>query len=149
MDNRIKITILCTDFIFCMRGSFVRGVQLWKHFFSLMTGGRIKIPQSAGHHRPASETSFKSADDGPTLNASLVALWFKGIQTSIAKKPYIFCDFRGCSGPPVAPLDPHMFCTFLATVTIKTIDGEHFKADKMDNSMTFTKYEIGSAVAQW
>ena len=32
-------------------------VQL-KHFFSLMRGGRIKIPLLAGHQRPASETPF-------------------------------------------------------------------------------------------
>ena len=32
------------------------------------------------------------ADDGPTLNAGLVALW---IWTSIAKQPYIFVIFQG------------------------------------------------------
>ena len=29
----------------------------------------------------------KRADDGPTLNAGMVACDFQGIQTSIAKKP--------------------------------------------------------------
>ena len=54
------------------------------------------------------------ADDDPTLNAGLVALlFFQWIRTSIAKKPYIFCDFQGGGGtpdplPPPPPLDPHM-----------------------------------------
>ena len=52
------------------------------------------------------------ADNGPKLDAELVALWFfKGIRTSIAKKPYIFVIFRGGGGgggvrPLVPPLDP-------------------------------------------
>ena len=43
------------------------------------------------------------ADDGPTLNAGLIAAIFQGIRTSIiAKKPYIFVIFQGGgSGPPV------------------------------------------------
>ena len=40
------------------------------------------------------------ADDGPTLKAGLVACDFKGIQTSIAKKPYIFVIFQGGSRTP-------------------------------------------------
>ena len=45
----------------------------------LMSGGRIKMPLLAGHHRPASETPFEMAFlwravDGSTLNAGLVAL---------------------------------------------------------------------------
>ena len=41
----------------------------------LMSGGRIKMPLLAGHHRPASEMAFLwRADDGSTLNAGLVAL---------------------------------------------------------------------------
>ena len=44
-------------------------------FFSLMRGGRIQIPLLAGHHCSASETPVKRwADDGPKLNAGLVAL---------------------------------------------------------------------------
>ena len=39
---------------------------------------RIQIPFKEGHHRPVSETPFNCvcwrADDGPTLNAGLVAL---------------------------------------------------------------------------
>ena len=51
------------------------------------------------------------ADDGPTLNAVLVAEIFRGIRTCIARKPYI-CDFSGGGGgggpslshPPPPPL---------------------------------------------
>ena len=45
-------------------------------------------------------------DDGPTLNAGLVAVIFRGSKFSIAKKPY-FCDFQGggvrtiCAPPPL------------------------------------------------
>ena len=54
------------------------------------------------------------ADDGPTLNAGLVAFCdFQGVRTSIAKEPYIFVIFQlgggGGSGPPVPPLDSHMY----------------------------------------
>ena len=43
------------------------------------------------------------ADAGPTLNAGLVAAFFQGIQTCIARKPYIFVIFQG--GPdPLTPL---------------------------------------------
>ena len=35
------------------------------------------------------------ADNGLTLNAGLVALYFRGIRASIAKKPYIFVIFQG------------------------------------------------------
>ena len=35
------------------------------------------MQRKAGHHRPTSQTAFKwRDDDGSTLNASLVALWF-------------------------------------------------------------------------
>ena len=52
------------------------GVQLWQRFFYLI---RVHITVKAGHHRPTSETPFKKSfrlqvDDGPKLNASLVAL---------------------------------------------------------------------------
>ena len=70
---------------------------------------RIKIPLSAGHHRPASETPFNAV--------SLAGWWvhkikcwldrfviFQGIRTSIAKKPYIFVMiFQRGSGPPAPP----------------------------------------------
>ena len=36
------------------------------------------------------------ADDGPTLNGGFVV--FQGIQTSITKKPIIFCDFSEGEG---------------------------------------------------
>ena len=42
------------------------------------------------------------ADNGPTLNAGLVAVIFQGVRTSIAKKLYIFDIFQGREGP-----DPH------------------------------------------
>ena len=54
-----------------------------------------------------------SADDGATVNAGFDCSFviFQGIQTSIAKKPYIldFFQGRGVSGPPATLLDPPMF----------------------------------------
>ena len=69
------------------------GVQL-DRFFWLMRGELLV----AGHHRPARETPFKCrwhADDGPTLNAGSVAVIFRWIRASIAKKSYIFVIFQG------------------------------------------------------
>ena len=68
------------------------GVQLCNsdNVFFLFRGERIQIPLKAGHYRPTSETPFKwrlagvlmafcwRADDGPTLNAGLVALRILG-----------------------------------------------------------------------
>ena len=45
---------------------FPRGPTLTTFFIQLTRGERIQIPLKAGHHR--------SADDGSTLNAGLVAL---------------------------------------------------------------------------
>ena len=39
-------------------------------------------------------------DNGPTLNAGLVAAIFQGIRTCIARKYHYFCDFSGGSRPP-------------------------------------------------
>ena len=48
------------------------------------------------------------ADDGPTLNAGLVALLFYRGFGQVLLKTLHFCDFQRGSGPPVPPLDPHM-----------------------------------------
>ena len=73
--------------------------QLGQRFF-LVYEGREDSKTTRGPSSAASETAFRWwADGGPTLNAGLV---FQGIRTSIAKKPYIFCDFSG------GPLDPLM-----------------------------------------
>ena len=56
--------------------SFVRGgPTLTTFFFSLMRGGRVQIPLIAGNQRNAILMAFRwRADDGPTVNAGLVAL---------------------------------------------------------------------------
>ena len=67
---------------------------------------------SSARQRNAIKMAFCwRADDGPTFNACLVALWFfQGIRTSIAKKPY-FVIFQGegvrTPCPPI--LDPRMY----------------------------------------
>ena len=49
----------------------------------------------------------------PTLNAGLAAAIFQGIQTCIARKPYIFCDFSVWgSGPGSAHVISRYFGTF-------------------------------------
>ena len=48
------------------------------------------------------------ADDGPTLNAGLVAAIFQGIRTCIGRKPYIFEIFQGGPDPLFPPLDLHI-----------------------------------------
>ena len=75
-----------------------------------MRGERIQRPNKSGpslaRQRNAITMAFRwRADDGPTLNAGRAA----GIRTNFAKKPYIFCDFRGGgSGPLRSPLDPRI-----------------------------------------
>ena len=68
------------------------------HF--LVDEGRIQIPLAAGHHRPTSEKPFKlrfacCADDGQTLNAGMVALWFSGDPDQYYLGTIYFCDFSG------------------------------------------------------
>ena len=84
------------------------GVQLWQRFFLLMRGGRIQMPLWAGHHQPDSETAFKwlfADNDGPTLNAGLLALWFSGDRDQYCLETLYFCDFSGGVRTPVSPLD--------------------------------------------
>ena len=53
----------------------------FNYFLVLMRGERIPIQLKAGHHRPAAKRGMAfrwRADDGLTLNAGLVALWFSG-----------------------------------------------------------------------
>ena len=46
------------------------------------------MPLEAGKHRPASERPFRRDDDGPTLNAGLVALYFfKGSRPVLLRNP--------------------------------------------------------------
>ena len=48
-------------------------------FFFFFRGERIQISLKAGHHRPGSKMALHwHADDGPTLNAGLVALRISG-----------------------------------------------------------------------
>ena len=86
----------------------------------------MQIPLLAGHHRPASETSLNGVSLAfrlwPNIECWLGSFTnFKGVRTSIAKKPLYFCDFRGGDpdslSPP--PLDPHMFFMPTATTLIK------------------------------
>ena len=51
------------------------------------------------------------ADDGSTLNDGSVALRiFRGSGPELLRNPIFLCFFRGGGpGPPVPPLDPHLF----------------------------------------
>ena len=52
------------------------------------------------------------ADDGPTLNAGLLAAIFQGIRACIARKPYIFVVFQG--GPDPLPPPPLWIRTWVS-----------------------------------
>ena len=59
------------------------------------------------------------ADDGPTLNACLMAaliVIFQEIRTSIAKKPYIFVILQGVGGGGLESLSPIWICACIGTV---------------------------------
>ena len=71
----------CLRFHKCVHPESLFKTTLTTFFFSFLSlmRGRIQIAPLAGHHRPASETAICMAsrwraDDGPTLNAGLVAL---------------------------------------------------------------------------
>ena len=67
----------------------------------------ISGPPSARQRNAIECVSLRRADDDPTLNAGLI---FQGIQTSNAKKPYMFVFFRGGGGRPdllYAPPPPY------------------------------------------
>ena len=66
--GQARISPTCADL-----ESFARGGPTLTTFF--IREKRIQIALEAGHHRSNSETPFKwRANDGPTLNAGLVAL---------------------------------------------------------------------------
>ena len=96
-------------------------------FFSWWGVGEFKIPLWADHHRPASETlmAFRwRADDGLTLNAGLVALWFfRGSGPILQRVPIFLYFFRG-GGPdslPPPPLDPHMIHNLYSKWNYQTV----------------------------
>ena len=82
---------------------------------------------SSTRQRNAIEMAFRwRADDGPTLNAGLVASrFFRGSGPKLLRTLY-FCNFPGGGGPPAPPpppLDPHMYEPSqkkLCRVTLKT-----------------------------
>ena len=113
-----------------------------------MRGERIQIPLKAGHHRPASETpAFRwHADHG--LTSLNIERWlgnfviFQGIQTSIAKKPYILVNFQGgVEGlDPVPPLDPSMICQECICIYAIDISRQHF----LDQNISRIRVKITS-----
>ena len=71
----------------------------------------------------ACKTTFSwRADDGPTLNAGLTALWFfRGPGPILLRNP-IFCDFSGEGSGPTAPL---FICPCLSLAYIFLISRNH------------------------
>ena len=89
---------MCGSRKFCQRGS---NFVVFFFFFFLVDEGRedpsttISGPSSARQRNAVS----LACDDGPTLNAALVAAIFQGNRTCIARKPsWYFCDFSGGRG---------------------------------------------------
>ena len=87
---------------------YQRGSNSTLTFFLSWGGGGVKISLKACHHRLSRETPLiwrftGRVDDSPILNAALV---FQRIQTSTARKSYIFVIFRGGGGGsgPLSPL---------------------------------------------
>ena len=66
-----------------------------------MRRGKIQKALKAGHFRPASKTQMAfcwQTNDGPTLNAGLVALGFSGYGPVLLRDP-MFCEVSGGGGP--------------------------------------------------
>ena len=89
----------------CQRGSNSDNV----FFFFLMRGKRIQISLQAGHHRRLNGVSL-AGRWWPNIECWLCSfVIFQGIQTSIAKKPYIFVIFQvEGSGPPAPSGSAHV-----------------------------------------
>ena len=90
--------------------SFDRGGPTLTVFFFFTVDERNQILQKAGLHWLASEMPLNgfslAGHRWPNIECWLGSLViFQGIQTSIARKPYIFVVFQGGSGPPVPPLE--------------------------------------------
>ena len=92
------------------------------------------------------------ADDGPTLNAGWLGSFviFQGIQTSIAKKPYIFVIFQGGgggggSGPLVPPSGPphaiSVFCKHDNGIFLHIRLGFPLFLHILENSISHTQYQ--------
>ena len=85
------------------------GVRLWQGFFSRWGEGGSKY-HYMHYHQPGIERPFKwhfaawCANDGLTLNAGLVALWFFKGSRPVCLDTLYFCDFsEGGSWPQVHP----------------------------------------------
>ena len=77
------------------------------------------------------------ADDGPTLNAGLVAVIFQGIRTCIASKSYIFVIFEvDVRTPCPASGSAHVGVEHLSYLEWK-VDNEYF-ACKVMQTIWFT-----------
>ena len=69
-----------------------RGSNFESFFLSLMSGGRIKIPLLAGHHRPSKETPFKWRFAGMAM---MVTLWFlRGSRPVLLRDPKFLWFFK-------------------------------------------------------
>ena len=115
----------CTDWSFADPESFVRGGPSLTTFFSYFSYFSFISWWGEGgskyHHKRAIISlpekcnlngAFRwLADDGPTMNAVLVALWFfRGSgPVLIEKKPYIIVIFQRGSGRPVPPPPPPLW----------------------------------------
>ena len=91
--------------------SFVRGGPTLTTFFFLSfyfdEGGGSEYHYKRGIVGPPAKRHLVAfrwrVDDGPTLNAGLVAAIFQGIWICIARKPLYFCDFSGGVQSPSPP----------------------------------------------
>ena len=97
-NKPINLDISCVD---------PEGVQLWLRFFSWYHYKRAIIVPPAKRHLNGVSMTGRWGPITECWLGSFVVL--QGIQTNIAKRPYIFVIFQGGgSGPPIPPLDSHM-----------------------------------------
>ena len=94
--------------------SLSEGVQHWQSFFRFFLVEeieRIEMPLKVGNQWPASQTPFHRwhADNGPPLNAGLVALWFLGDPDQYCLETLYFCYFSGRGGGGFGPTVPPLW----------------------------------------
>ena len=117
LSTFITLPFTIKTFVLSIPESFVRGGPTLMFFDEGRERSSTTISGPSSARQQNAIMAFRwHADDGPTLNAGLVAVIFQGTWTCIARKPYIFGIFQGgrdlLSPPPPPPLRWSHTCYF-------------------------------------
>ena len=109
-----RVLVLKCILVWADPESFVRGVPTLRFFFKVYEGRKdpnttISVPSWACQQNAIYMAFCWRANDGPTLNAGLVALWiFRGSGSVLLRNPIFLWFFKGGANPMSPSLDPCM-----------------------------------------